>query len=100
MKKSLIRGFSVTLFVFLMLWGLQGLADLKMFTAFDPIGVALAEFELTDYVFSNLRDPPAIEDKIVIVNIGQAARMQIAQYIQTINQYHPRVIGIDSFFDC
>jgi CHASE2 domain-containing sensor protein len=100
MKKSLLRGFSVTLFVFVMLWGIDKLSDFKLFTAFDPIGVALAEFELTDYVFSNLREPPPIEDKIVIVNIGQSSRMQIAQYIQTISQYKPRVIGVDSFFNC
>jgi CHASE2 domain-containing sensor protein len=99
MKKSLFRGFSVTLFVFLMLWGLQGLADLKLFTAFDPIGVALAEFDITDYVFSKLRPDPVPDDRIVLVNIGPS-RMAIAQQIATISQHHPKVIGIDSFFNC
>jgi CHASE2 domain-containing sensor protein len=100
MKKSLTRGFSVTLFVFLMLWGLQGLADLKLFTAFDPISVALGEFDVTDYVFSKLRPDPKIEDRIVIVNLGRQSRMAIAQQIQTISRYKPKVIGVDSFFNC
>jgi CHASE2 domain-containing sensor protein len=100
MKKSLFRGFSVTLFVFLMLWGLKGLTDLKLFTAFDPISVALGEFDVTDYVFSKLRPQPKIEERIVIVNIGRSSRMAIAQQIQTISRYQPKVIGVDGFFNC
>jgi CHASE2 domain-containing sensor protein len=83
-----------------MLWGAANLTDLKIFTAFDVIGQALKDFELTDYAFSSLRPDPEVEQRIVLVNIGSLSRRQIAQQIQIINQFKPRVIGIDSFFDC
>ncbi len=71
-----------------------------MFNAFDPISTALAEFELTDYVFSKLRATPTIEERIVLVNFRSASRREMAQMISQINQYHPKVIGIDSYFNC
>jgi CHASE2 domain-containing sensor protein len=100
MKKLILRGFSVTLFVFLTMWGLSGLGDLKLFSAFDPISVALGEFELTDYVFSKFREQPMPDKRIVIVNIGQATRRDVAQALTIINQHKPKVIGIDSFYNC
>lgn len=99
MKKLIFRGVSVTAFVFLTMWGFSGITELKLFSAFDPISQALAEFELTDYVFSSLRPDPAPDSRIVLVNIGPSRR-EIAQQIQIISQYNPKVIGVDSFFNC
>jgi CHASE2 domain-containing sensor protein len=100
MKKIILRGLSITGFVFLMMWGLSGLGDLKMFSAFDPISVALGEFELTDYVFSKFREPPTVDRRVVIVNIAHASRGELAQAVSIISQHKPKVIGIDSFFNC
>lgn len=99
MKKLIARCFAVTFFVFLSLWGLLGLTDLKLFNAFDPISTALAEFELTDYVFSSLRPLPLPDTRIVLVNIGPSRRA-VAEQIRIISQHKPKVIGIDSFFNC
>ena len=100
MKQLILRGLFVTLFVFATIWGVSGLSDLKLFSAFDPISVALSEFQLTDYVFSKLRDAPDPDDRIVLVNLSHASRREIAQAVQIISQYKPRVIGIDGFFNC
>jgi hypothetical protein len=100
MKKLITRGILVTGFVFLTMWGVSGLGDLKMFSAFDPISVALGEFELTDYVFSTFREPPKPDRRIILVNISQASRREIAQAVSIISEHKPKVIGIDSFFDC
>ncbi len=89
-----------TAFVFLAMWGLVGLTNLKVFNAFDTIGTALADVELTDYVFSQLRDDPMVDENIVMVNIGRLNRRGIAEQLQIISKYKPKVIGIDSFFDC
>lgn len=91
---------SVTTFVFLTMWGVSGLFDLKVFNAFDPISQALSEFELTDWVFSKFRDQPKLDTGIVLVNISQASRREISQAVRMISEQKPRVIGIDSFFDC
>ena len=100
MKKFWLNCFLATVFVFALMWALDKLMELNMFDAFDPIGQALNDFELTDYAFSNLRDDPLVEERIILVNIGNIPRGAIAEQIRIISQYNPRVIGIDGFFNC
>lgn len=90
----------VTAFVFIMGWLVSKITDLKLFNAFDPVSQALAEFDLTDYAFSNLRPDPAVDQRIVLVNIGHLSRREVAAQINIIRQYKPRVIGIDAFYNC
>lgn len=99
MRRLIVRGFAVTIFVFLVMVGFSRLTQLNLFSAFDPISKALQEFELTDYVFSSLRADPVPDSRIVLVNIAPDRRL-MAQQIQIISQYNPNVIGIDSFFNC
>jgi CHASE2 domain-containing sensor protein len=99
MKKAIIRGATITAFVFLMMKGFESISKLNMFTAFDPISQALGEFELTDWVFSKFREQPEPDPRIVLVNIGPN-RAAIAQQINTISSHGAKVIGIDSFFNC
>ena len=100
MRKFWIDCVLATVLVFLSMWGLFGITQLQVFNAFDPIGQALSDVELTDYVFSSLREDPDVDQNIVIVNIGNLSRRQIAEQIQIISKYKPKVIGIDGFFDC
>ena len=64
----------------------------------DAIGQALEDMEITDYVFSELRDTVPPDNNIVIVNFGPLRRDGIAEQIRIIDKYNPKVIGIDSFF--
>ena len=100
MRKFWIDCVLATVLVFLSIWGLFGITQLQVFNAFDPIGQALGDVELTDYVFSTLRKDPDVDENIVIVNIGNLSRREIAEQIQRISKYGPKVIGIDGFFDC
>lgn len=100
MKKISIKSLAITVFVFFMMWGVSKITDLKFFNAFDPVSQALTDFELTDYAFSNLRDDPTVEQRIVIVNLGVLERRDVAQQIHMISQFKPKVIGIDSYFNC
>lgn len=90
----------VIAFVYVMMWVVSKITDLKLFSAFDPVSQALAEFDLTDYAFSNLRPQPTVDERIVLVNIGHISRREIANQINIIRQFKPRVIGIDGYFDC
>jgi len=90
----------ITLFVFLMMLGVRQITDFKLFNAFDPVSQALTDFEMTDYAFSNLRPDPVVDERIVIVNIGNLDRRNLAQQINIIKQFKPKVIGIDSYFNC
>ena len=100
MRKFWLDCVIATGFVFLALWGLFGLTQLNIFNAFDSLGEALEDVELTDYVFQSLRDEPKVDENIVLVNIGNLNRRGIAEQLSIISKYRPRVIGIDSFFDC
>lgn len=100
MKKFWLNCLFATLFVFGLMWALSKVTSLNMFNAFDPIGQALSDFELTDYVFSKLRQRPNVDDRIVLVNIGNLPRGAIAEQIRIVSEYEPRVIGIDGFFNC
>jgi len=99
MKNFWIQCTAITLFVFSLMWAFAGLTSYRLFSAFDPISQALQDFELTDYAFSKLRPDPLVEEKIVIVNLA-LSRRDMARQIQIISQYKPRVIGIDSYFNC
>jgi len=100
MKNFWIDCVIATLFVFFAMWGILKITQLNVFNAFDSIGTALGDMELTDYVFSGLRADPNVEENVVVVNIGRLTRREVAQEIQIISKYKPKVIGIDSFFDC
>jgi CHASE2 domain-containing sensor protein len=100
MKRFWFQSFTITLFVFFMLWGANKVTDFKLFSAFDSMGQALRDFELTDYAFSNLRPDITVDERIVLVNIGNLSRREVAQQILTISQLKPRVIGFDGFFNC
>lgn len=100
MKRFLIDCLLATIFVFAMLQGILRITQLKVLNAFDPIGQALSDVELSDIAFSTLRDDPPIDTNIVIVNIGLLPRGLVARQIENIAACKPRVIGIDSFFNC
>lgn len=101
MKKSFWLDAAIaTTFTFILMWGILQITELKVFNAFDSIGKALGDVELTDYVFSNMRDQPELDTNIVVINIGLLNRRQIAEQIEIVRQFNPKVIGVDIFFDC
>jgi CHASE2 domain-containing sensor protein len=98
MKK---RGFiwdalGTTIFGVIFLWGISKI-DINL-DIINPISKTFEDFELTDVVFSQLRESPPSNPDIVLVNIGTLDRAGIAAEIEIINKYNPKVIGIDAFF--
>lgn len=88
------------MFVFFMMWGVSKITDLKLFSDFDGMSQAFKEFQITDIVFSRIRPDPTVDQRIVVVNLGNLSRREVAQQIHIISQYKPKVIGIDSYFNC
>jgi CHASE2 domain-containing sensor protein len=66
----------------------------------DPVQNVIQEFYLSDFVFSKMRDldKVTIDSNIVIVNVGTLNRIGIAEELNIINKYNPKVVGIDLFF--
>ena len=85
-------------FVFASLSLLSYIGGMLQSDVLNPIEKAFGDFELTDVVFSHLRERPGADTNIVLVNIGDLDRAGIAEEIEIINQYKPKVIGIDAFF--
>jgi CHASE2 domain-containing sensor protein len=83
-----------------MLWAVSLVSDLNIFSAFDTISQALKDTELTDYAFNKLRPDPTVDERIVLVNFGTLKRREVAQLLQNISQFKPRVIGMDALYNC
>lgn len=66
----------------------------------DPIQNIIQDTDASDIVFSKIRDKEKVpyDTNIIIVNIGEYNRAEIADEIEIINKYHPKVVGIDAFF--
>jgi len=93
-----MKSFFATIFIVIFLY-FAGMF-LAIFDFIDPIGDALAGYEVTDQVFSDpqWREVPPAEENIVVVNVGNLSRAGIAQQINIINSYGPKVIGLDLMF--
>lgn len=90
--------FFATIFVFL----LMIIFPLAFnFQIFSPLKHALSEINITDVVFSDLRDETVIkgDDKIVIVNILGINTLDLARIINIINQNNPEVLALDKVLD-
>lgn len=102
-KKFWIDCISATAFIFILMWGIYSFLQLPLFDAFNPISVALTDFEMTDIAFSQIRDPKDVKahEDIVIVNLSAPYiidRKAFAEQVRIINKYEPKVVGIDSFY--
>lgn len=87
-----------SVFIFGLIGFFGSITAFGIFDIFDPIGDAFADMEMTDIVFSQLRDEPVVDDRVVLVNVGNRSRFEIAMMIDSINQFNPKVIGMDIFF--
>ncbi len=85
-----------TAFIFLLIWALSNI-ELNL-DLVDPIGKALDTFQVTDLVYTALRDDPAPDKEITMVNIGNLDRGGIAALLNSLNKHEPAVVGIDVRF--
>jgi CHASE2 domain-containing sensor protein len=64
---------------------------------FDPFYRSFNDFKFTDLIYSKFTKNQT-DTNIVIVNIGQLDRGEIAELIDKINKENPKVIGVDALF--
>ena len=67
------------------------------FKPFNFVAKAIKEVNLSDFYFSGLQSPVA-DTNIVLVNIEDLGRKDIAALVDKIYQANPAVIGLDVFF--
>lgn len=73
--------------------------DLWFFRLAFPETIATEGLYWEDFVFK-LRPIERQEDRVVLVNIGDGGRREIAQQIIQLSKYEPAVIGLEVFFNC
>jgi CHASE2 domain-containing sensor protein len=88
-----------TIFIFAVMGFFASFTAFRIFDVFDPISETFEDLEVTDVVFSRLRDAPVVDERIVLVNMGELSRFEVGMLIDSISQHDPLVIGVDSFFD-
>jgi CHASE2 domain-containing sensor protein len=64
----------------------------------DPIAKAISDFDVYDIVYSRIREEPKVDTNIVLVNLSHLSRVEIAEQINIINSYDPKVVALDAIF--
>lgn len=66
----------------------------------DVVQNTIEDFYITDYFFSQIKDysKVPIDTNVILINTSNFNRKKIAEQIEVINQYNPKVIAIDAFF--
>ncbi len=74
--------------------------DISQANTFDPILRPLQGFSLGDFFFSRITSCKDIEKdtNIILVNIGEPDRMNIANQLNIISGYRPKVVAVDVIF--
>ena len=91
---GLITAFTAVIVVFL--WSIIDAVDF-----FNPIDDYIDNFDYSDLVYSEMSrkdDIYTTDTNIYIVNIGNLSRAEIANEINILQKFEPRVIGIDAVF--
>ena len=84
----------LNILVLLFLWTIIDSIDL-----FNPFDDVLEDFDYTDLYFSKFKSSQLPTDtNIFIVNIGELNRMELAMMINTLQNFEPKVIGVDAVF--
>ena len=72
---------------------------LKNVHFFDPMKIALQDFDFNDISYSKLKGPDKFDNRIVIINIGHADREGLAYIIEKTASMNPIAIGLDAYFE-
>jgi len=97
-RSNLLQGLFITLAIFLFIGAMKLITFRSHF--FDPFNKSIKDYEVTDIVFSQFRDPEKVErePRIMMIHVEAPERAQIARAISKIAIHEPKVIGVDILF--
>ena len=96
LSKLLVESLMATVLVFFVFWVLFLTINIS-FKPFNFVAKAIKEVNLSDFYFSGLQSP-VVDTNIVLVNIEDLGRKDIAALVDKIYKVNPAVIGLDVFF--
>jgi CHASE2 domain-containing sensor protein len=74
--------------------------DVTHVNSFDPIFRPLQSLYLSDFYYSRLmnQDNVDMDTNVILVNIGEPDRKNIARQLRLISKYNPKVVAVDVIF--
>jgi CHASE2 domain-containing sensor protein len=94
----IFESFLATSFVFIVIW-LLGMTVFNI-KFFDPFEKAFGDFQYTDVLYSKISGQQKAPDTgIVLLSIDTLDRKEIAQLLESLCFFKPKVIGIDILFN-
>jgi len=100
MRGLFIQVFTIILFTILLSFLSNQFMGMRIFSLAFPEQAALFDFEFEDFIFSVKESKTEVDTNIVLINIGLLSRAEIAQQINIISRYKPKVIGMNVIFGC
>lgn len=64
----------------------------------NPLTTAISDFDVYDIVFSKIREEQKADTNIVLVNLSNLSRYNLARQVNILNSFNPSVIALDAFF--
>lgn len=98
-----MKKFRQLIIILLITYGLgqsaEWITSSPVFQIAFPQLIVLQDFHWEDFAFK-IRSDSKREDRITLINISNGTRSDIADQINIINRFNPRVIGVDVVFNC
>lgn len=88
----------ISLLLFIILTGLLVRMIALNLDFLSPFQKAVENFDVSDYAYTTFDQDSYFEDDIVLVNLGNINRAEIAQVVDSISAHLPSVIGLDALF--
>ena len=95
-KRKKTQFLALLVFIFFVASAVQKLAVNLDFLS--PFQKAIENFDVSDYAFTHFNENNYFESDVVLVNIEKLDRKGIAQLIDSVAKYQPKVIGVDALF--
>lgn len=100
MKKLISHSFFIVILTVVITFSVSVIMEMWIFKIAFPEQSALKDFEFEDFAFSARQTKQERDESIILVNIGMLSRAGIAEQINILNEYDPKVIGVNVLFNC
>lgn len=100
MKRLFLHSVAIAVLTVIITLLVNLIMNMWIFHIAFPEQSALKDFEFEDFAFSVLQTREQRDENVILVNIGQLGRAGIAEQINVLSRYNPKVLGVGVFFNC
>ena len=97
MSKNILHCLLITFLVFWIMY-VGSFIPLSL-SSLNPFKKGQLDYDYTDLVYCRFKEKNSFDDRILLVNVGQPDRVQIATAIDSLRKYGAVAIGVDVIFE-